>query len=84
VLEASAGQVLCGPLDVGRLCQIEAPWLRHLNLLHIVIATLHLVSIIVQILLTTPDFLLVQRRIDPNLIRKNRLIFPMLNVSNLH
>ena len=76
--------MLCRPLDIGRLCQIEATGFRHLNLLHVIITTLHLVGIIIQILLTTPNLLLIERGIDPDLIGQHTFIFSVLNISHLH
>jgi hypothetical protein len=42
------------------------------------------VRIVVQVLLRATHFLLVQRRIDPDLVREHRFVFTVLDVGHLH
>jgi len=72
------------------LGKIEITCLGHMHLLHVVIL-LHLVSVVVEILLTPSHLLLVEGRINSDLVAEDRLVLPMLDthffilvVSHLH
>jgi len=72
------------------LGKIKITCLGHMHLLHVVIL-LHLVSVVVEILLTPSHLLLVECRIYSDLVAKDRLVLPMLDthflilvVSHLH
>ena len=72
------------------LGEIEITCLGHMHLLHVVIL-LHLVSVVVEILLTPSHLLLVEGRINSDLVAEDRLVLPMLDthflilvVSHLH
>ena len=72
------------------LGEIEITCLGHMHLLHVVIL-LHLVSVVVEILLTPSHLLLVEGRINSDLVAEDRLVLPVLDthflilvVSHLH
>ena len=60
------------------LGEIEITCFGHVHLLHVVIL-LHLVSVVVKILLTPSHLLLVECRINSNLVAEDRLVLPMLD-----
>jgi hypothetical protein len=64
------------------LGKIKITCLGHMHLLHVVVL-LHLVSVVIKILLTPSHLLLVESRINSNLVAENRLVLPMLDTHFL-
>jgi hypothetical protein len=64
------------------LGEIKITCFGHMHLLHVVVL-LHLVSVVIKILLTPSHLLLVESRINSNLVAENRLVLPMLDTHFL-